>query len=234
MRNSVVAVAVLCAGCASYATPGGPVRLDQIGGGDNGEVVTRLPAPHFPASIAVVRVQAPEYKSYTADSYGKGRFSLVTAQELLNEEQVKSLTTWPAVDSATTLNPALLPIKLESLGDLRLAAAKLQADILLVFTVETAFQVKGQAYAPLSSIKLGGAPDADASVSSTASAVFTDVRTGYTYGSAQATAKLGDLASSWGSAAVVDKRRLEAEHLAFTQLLAEVEKTWAGIATQYQ
>jgi hypothetical protein len=231
---AAAAVALVCAGCASYVTPGASVRFDDINHGDNGEVESRLPSPHFPANVAVVRVQAPQYKSYSSGSYGKGRFSLVTSQQLLTDEQVKTLAAWPAVDSATLLNPALLPAKLESIGDLRLAAAKLQADILMIFTVDTAFQVKGEAYKPGSSISLGVVPDADAYVSATASAVFTDVRTGYTYGTAQSTAKVGDLASAWGSSAVVDKKRLDAEQLAFSQLMGDAAKTWAGIAKQYQ
>jgi len=117
---------------------------------------------------------------------------------------------------------------------LRLAAAKLQADVLLVYTVDTSFEIKGRGYGPLSVISLGLIPDRDACITSTAAAVFTDVRTGFTYGVAEATAKASDLSNAWDSSDAVDKKRLEAEHQAFALLLAQAEKTWTGIAQQYR
>jgi hypothetical protein len=233
LRKSFAAVAVLlCAGCAgSYVTPGGPVHLEDAGASDS---MPRQPSPHFPANIAVVRVQAPQYRSYSSDSYGKGRFSIVTSQELLTEAELQALAKWPAVESVSVLNPQLLPPKLDSLDDLRLAAAKHQADILLIYTVETAFRVKGKDYGPQASIPLGSRPDADSYVASTASAVFTDVRTGYVYGEAKASARLGDLDQAWESGKRVDRQRLEAEHQAFVLLSAEAQKAWAGITQQYR
>ena len=225
------ATALLCAGCASYRTPGGPVRLADIDGSDD---ASRLPSPHFPARVAVVRVQAPEYESFTSGSYGKGRYSVVTTPELMSDDALQAMAKWTAIEGITPLSPQLLPGKLDALDDLRLAAAKLQADIMLIYTVETAFQLQGRAVAPASSLSLGGKPDEDASVSSTASAVFTDVRTGFTYGRAEATAKTSDLGSAWGKASSVDQKRLETEQQAFKQLLAETEKTWDGIAKRYQ
>ncbi|WP_428310030.1 hypothetical protein [Hydrocarboniphaga sp.] len=228
------AAALLCAGCASYVTPGGPIRLADIDRADVASEAARMPSPHFPARVALVRVQAPQYKSFSSDSYGKGRYSVVTTQELLTDDELQQIAKWPAIEGVTPLSRLLLPDKLDSLDDLRLAAAKLQADIMLIYTVETSFQVQGRAVGPLTAISLGTAPDRDAYVTSTASAVFTDVRTGFTYGTAEATAKTSGLSSAWGEAKVVDKKRLEAEQQAFTQLLAETEKTWDGIAKRYQ
>jgi hypothetical protein len=236
LRNFVAAVvvALLATGCASYVTPGGPVRLADIDRADVAAEAARLPSPHFPARIAVVRVQAPEYKSFSSDSYGKGRYSVVTTQELLTDGELQTMAKWPAIEGITPLSRLLLPTKLDSLDDLRLAAAKLQADIMLIYTVETSFQVQGRSVGPLTAISLGTAPDRDAYVTCTASAVFTDVRTGFTYGTVEATAKTSGLSSAWGEAKVVDRKRLEAEQQAFTQLLAETEKTWGVIATRYQ
>lgn len=234
MRIPVAVIALLCAGCASYTMPGGPIRLEDINRADAAELASRQPSPHFPANVAVVRVQAPAYKSYSSASYGRGKFSVVTTPELFTEQQLQDLGQWPSVAGVATLNHFLLPNDLDSLDDLRLAAAKLQADILLVYTVGTAFRVQGQDYGPLAVISLGKAPDGDAYVASTASAVFTDVRTGYSYGTAEATAKASGLSDAWGSSDSVDKKRLEAEQQAFTQLLVEAQKTWAGITDRYR
>ena len=226
----VTAVSLVLSGCASYVTPGGPVNLGAINRVDIAEVASRKPAANFPATIAIVRIQAPQYRSYTSDAVGKGSFSVVATQELLTEEQLQSLSRWPSVTTVVPISRLLLPATLNSVDDLRLAAAKLQADIVLVYTIDTAFRVQGRAYGPLSVISLGLVPDRDAYVTSTASALFTDVRTGYTYGVAEATAKASGLTNAWGSRDTIDKKRLDAEQRAFLLLISEAEKTWQGIA----
>jgi hypothetical protein len=233
MRTLLLALVIVCSGCASYVTPGGPVRLEDINRADIAEVVSRKPSPNFPARLAIARVQAAQYKSYSSQSYGAGRFSVVTTQELITEEHFEGFGKWPAVAGVAPINRLLLPPTLESLDDLRISAAKVQADVLLVYTLDTSFRVQGRAYGPLSVISLGLAPDRDAYITSTASALFTDVRTGFIYGVAEATAKATGLTNAWGSSDTVDKKRLEAEEQAFALLVPQLEKTWAGIAKQY-
>lgn len=233
MRALLFALLALCSGCASYVTPGGPVHLEDIDRADIARVASRKPSPNFPARIAVVRVQAPQYKSHSSESIGTGRFSVVTTQELMTDEQFEAFSRWPAVAGAAPINRLLLPSTLESLDDLRLSAAKVQADVLLVYTLDTSFRVQGRAYGPLSVISLGLVPDRDAHITSTASALFTDVRTGFVYGVAEATAKATGLTNAWSSSDTIDKKRLEAEQQAFRLLMSQVEKTWAGIAQQY-
>ena len=233
MRTLLLALVAVCSGCSSYVTPGGPVRLEDIDRADIAEVAARKASPNFPARIAVAGVQAPQYKSYSSESVGTGRFSVVTTQELITEEQFEAFGNWPAVVGVVPINRLLLPSTLESLDDLRLSAAKVQADVLLVYTLDTSFRVQGRAYGPLSVISLGLVPDRDAHITATASALFTDVRTGFVYGAAEATAKATGLTNAWSSSTTVDKKRLEAEREAFLLLVPQVEKTWAGIAQQY-
>lgn len=234
MRTFVVASAVsllFCAGCASYVTPGGPVKLGEISHVDD-DMATRQPSPKFPATIGVVRVQAPRYASASTGSYGKGSFSIVTAQELIGEPQLKTIGGWASVGSVQTLDTSLLPPKFESLDDLRLAAAKLQIDVLMVTTVDTAFQAGGKTFGPASDFKVGKS-QTDAAIRSTASAVFIDVRTGFSYGQAQAGAQTTDLAAAGASEKSLDKLRLDTERQAFDAFLAEAQTTWAGIERRY-
>lgn len=233
MRTLLLSCVLLYSGCASYVTPGGAVRLDEINRADIAEIASRKPSPNFPARVAIVRIQAPEYRSYSSQGYGNGRFSVVTTQELITEEQFQKFGTWPSVAAVAPINRLLLSEKLESLDDLRLSAAKLQADVLMVYTIDTSFRIQGRSYGPLSAISLGLAPDRDAYITSTASALFADVRTGFVYGVAEATAKATGLTSFWGSSDTVDKKRVEAEQQAFILLTTEAEKTWSGIASQY-
>lgn len=235
MRQSVIAlVMLLCAGCASYVTPGGPVRLADLNPAAAADALQRQPSPPFPANLAVVRVQASEYESHSAKSIGEGPFSVVMSRELLNEQRLKNLSQWTSVDDVTTLDLQLLPSKLNSLDDLRLVAAKVQTDILLVYTVETAFLLQGKVVDPQSKISLREKPDADAQITSTTSVAFIDVRSGFTYGSTTATAKQSGLADAWASGDAVDKKRLETEQRAFTLLMTEGEKLWGGIVERYR
>lgn len=234
MKILALLVALLCAGCASYVTPGGAVKLDQIDSPDIAAAAARKPAPNFPARLAIVRVQAPHYRSYSNEAYGGGQFSVLTAQELLGDTDVQSIGTWPSLAGVVTVNRLLLPTRFSSLDDLRLAAAKVQADVLLVYTIDTTFRVLGRQHAKLSPISLGLIPDRDAYVTATASAAFIDVRTGFIYGLAEGTSQISGLTNVWSSGATIDRKRLEAEREAFGKGLAAAATTWATIARQYQ
>jgi hypothetical protein len=233
MRIVVFVLMLVCSGCASYVTPGGAVRLQDIDRPDIAAAAARKASPNFPARLAVVRVQAPQYRSYSAESYGNGRFSVLTTHELLTEDHMTSIQAWPALAGAIPINRLLLPPKLESYDDLRLTAAQIQADILLVYTLDTSFRIQGRGYGPLAAISLGVAPDRDAYITSTASALFIDVRTGFIYGVAESTAKASGLTNVWSSRSTIDKKRVEAEQQAFDGLMTQVATTWKGIAAQY-
>lgn len=235
MRNviAIIAVALLCGGCASYMTPGGPAPLPQIAGGDVGDTAQQ-PSPQFPLNLVAVRVQAPAYRSLTTRGYGKGHFSVITPPELMEAPQLQALVQWPQVAKVSVFDASLLPEKFGSLADLRFAAAKMQADVLLVYTVATSFRVNGHDRDPGGKIALGDKPDADAAVTSIASLAFVDVRTGFTYGATQASATVDGLADAWSSDAALDAKRLDAERQAFAALLVAAGKSWNGIVGRYQ
>ncbi len=233
LKALLCGLVIFSSGCASYVTPGGAVNLADINRKDIAEAASRKPSPSFPARIAMARVQAPQYKSYTSESYSYGRFSVVTTQELLTDEQVEGMSKWTSVAGVTPINRLLLPPNMDSIDDLRVSAAKVQADVLLIYTIDTSFRVQGRVHAPLSLLSLGMVPDRDAYITSTASALFTDVRTGFVYGLSEATAKSMGLTNAWGSSSTVDLKRIEAEQEAFKLLIPQLEKTWVGIAKQY-
>jgi hypothetical protein len=225
---------VMCAGCASYVTPGGSVRLTDIDRADIAEAVARKPGAKFPATLAIVRVQSPHYKSYSASGFGEGQFSVLTTQELLSDADIRDIQKWPGLTNVGTINRLLLPPRLESLDSLRVAAAKMQADIMLVYTLETSFKIQGRGYGPVSVISLGVVPDRDAYVTSTASAVFTDVRTGYIYGTVESSAQVSGLTTVWRTRSTVDKKRTEAELEAFRQMISLAATTWGQLIKRYR
>ncbi len=79
-----IAVLLLLAGCSStYITPGAGVQISTLAEADIAELMAREPVAEFPVNIAVVRVQAPGYYSHRSESYGIGRYSIVTTRDVV-------------------------------------------------------------------------------------------------------------------------------------------------------
>lgn len=235
--------AFVAAGCAAnYATPGRGADLREIATdssaarqGDDPSIVSALgtqPLARFPTGVAVVRVQAPGYKSETAEGWGTGRYSIITTRDIEARADLERLGKLPLVTGIGPINRLLLPTRLESDLELREAAARMHADVLLVYTLDTTFLVEDKA-APLSVVTLGLSPNQEAKVVCTASALLVDTRNGYLYGIAEATDRQSQLASAWTSGAAVDQTRRRTETKAFAKLVGELEKTWAGVVGTY-
>jgi len=228
-----LSVLILLSGCASYTTPGGSVQLNQLADADINELMSKKPAASFPANLTVARVQAPGYQSHNISSYGTGRYSVVTTREVETEKDFERLSQLPKVAGIAPLNKILLPSKLDSVKDLREAAARLRTDILLIYTFDTSFHAGAQKFAPLNTLMLGFLNNKEVSVTTTVSAAFFDVRTEYLYGLAEVTARDSKYASIWGTSGAVDDMRVKTEKEAFHKLLPEIERTWAGIIARY-
>ena len=238
MRRSlaVVALAVLSAGgCASsYVVPGGPAPLARMQQTDPSLRTSyeAKPAADFPAMVAVARLQSSGYHSRTANSYGYGQFSAVTTRDVESDADIARLSSMPGVRALAPVNRMLLPADLRSENDLRSAAARLRADVLLMYTFDTQFYIKNFA-APVSVVTLGLSPNERAYVTTTASAILVDTRTGFVYGGAETTASTDQAANAWTSDDAVDDSRRRTEKESFGKLVTELEKTWAGVVQQY-
>ena len=231
---SVVAMLLGLNGCASYTTPGAGVQLTQLADADINELMAKQPAAKFPARIAFTRLQASGYSAYGTESYGNGAFSVVTAREMENEADFMKLGQMEGVAGVAPLNRILLPAQLLSIKDLRLAAARLQTDMLLVYTFDTSFHVGSQHFAPLNAIALGFLENKEVTVTTTASAALFDVRTEFLYGVAESTAQQSGMSSLWSEESEVDDLRKKAEQAAFKSLVPEMAKTWQRLVKQYQ
>ncbi len=222
------------AGCATtYRTPGGPASISDIGDEDVAEAFAREPAAEFPANLIVVRIQAPGYYSYTLQSFGKGRYSVVTTRDIETDDDFERLEDLPQVADVGTISRVLLPSDLKSTRELRRAAAQLRGDIVLAYTIDTAFHTESDNVGPLSLISLGFVPNKMSYVTSTCSAAFIDVRTGYVYGITEATATEDRRSNTWRERTAMERARLKAERAAFDEALDEVEKLWASICAEH-
>jgi hypothetical protein len=234
-RTVCALASLILAGCATYRTPGAGVNIGEFSQGDAdiAEVMKREPAASFPARIAIARVEAPGYTTRGASCFGKGRLCLVTAREVETDGDFERLATLPQVAAAAPMNRMLIPGVLNTMKDLRLAAASLKADLLLVYSIDTRFNVESTDIGPLALVSLGFLPNKKARVNATASAALIDVRTGFVYGVAESTATEEQRASVWSTESAIDNSRLKAERGAFQSLLGEYDKLWRGVVRDH-
>ena len=193
----------------------------------------RKPLARFPAAVAVARVQAPDYASRTAQGWGRGNYCIVTTRDVEKPEQFEKLSKLPMIHGIAPISRTFLTTSHFTNDEpLRQAAAQLQADMLLIYTIDTAFYVRDMA-TPLTVVTLGLSPTREARVTTTASAVLVDTRNGYVYGAAEATEQNNRLASAWTSDDAVDMARLKTESAAFDKLVIDLERMWDGVVKRY-
>lgn len=236
LTRSLLAVAspiilLVVSGCATYTTPGAGVNLQNLSKSDQdiAELMKVEPASPFPARVAVARVQASGYSSRSNQCYGSGQYCVVTTRDVEPEASFERMGQLPQIAGLALMNRLLLPSRFESIKDLRRAAATLKTDLLLIYSFDTGFNVENTDIGPLALVSLGFLPNKKAIVTSTASAAIFDVRTGFVYGVAEATAVEEQRATVWSTSSAIDNSRMKAETDAFQRLVGEIDKLWGGI-----
>ena len=233
----------LLTGCSVYAAappPGAdfkavgltPAQRDAMTDDSISTALAKKPLAVFPTAVAVARIEGSGYRTDTAEGYGTGKYSVVFVRDVEKPAQFQRLSRLPMINGLAPLNPMLLPRDLQSERDLRVAAAQLHADLLLVYTLDTKF-VDTDMAGILTVVTLGASPNQHISVVTTASAVIVDTRNGYLYGTAEATEKRDGLSNAWFSEAAVDGSRRDTETAAFEKLVGELEGTWTAVVKQY-
>jgi len=226
----VAALAMLfLAACSTYRTPGSGVSIPELTTPSVADALARKPAASWPARIIAVRVQGSGYESYSNRGYGRGRYSVVTARDIETEADFARLGAMPKVAGVGALNRLLLPGNLDSADDLRTAAAQLQGDIVLMYTIDTTFRTETAQIGPLQLVSLGFFPNRKAKVTSTCAVALIDTRTGFVYGVAESTSTEDQRSDLWNKEEAIEKARAKAERGAFTAALGEVEKLWTQV-----
>lgn len=235
IHTTVAAICLALTGCATYTTPGAGVAVANLSAADQdiAETLSREPAASFPVRIALARVQAPGYVSGSNACFGLGRYCVVTARDIETEADLARIQALEGVVGAIPVNRLLLPQELNSIKDLRLAAAKLKADLVLVYSLDTRFSVDSKPLGPLAVVSLGFMKNKTAQVTTTASAVIFDVRSEFVYGVAEFTATENQEATIWSSGAAIDSARTKTEQQAFNGLMAEIEEVWTGVLNEH-
>lgn len=234
--------AALFTGCSEYHAPGGPADFRALGvtaeaqkagtPTDLNAAFERKPLAGFPANVAVARLQAPGYRSETAQGWGQGAYSIVLTRDVEPEDAIERLHKLPMIRGIAPVGRLLLPAQLNSDKELREAAARLQADMLLVYTLDTSFHQRDVAK-PISVITLGLSPTQATDVITTASAILMDTRSGFVYGVSEASSKRSGITTAWTSDSAIDHDRQKTEAEAFEKLVGEIEKMWKGTINEF-
>lgn len=228
----LVLSALLISGCAnrlSYTTPAAGVSLAEIDDTDIRGLFSTVPAASFPANIAIVRVQDSGYATRTNRGYGHGRYSIVTTRDIETDESFDKVSKLPLVHGIAPIGRLLLPPNPNTIKDLRAPAASLHADLLLIYSVDSSFAVDGKSLGPLSLVSLGFIKNKTAHVTATVAGVLVDVRTGFIYGTTEATATEEQRASIWSTELAIDTSRMKAEQEAFDSFVDEFQDLWTGV-----
>lgn len=220
-------------GCATYVTPPAGVSLAAIADDELRSYYDTQPASPFPANVAIIRVQDSGYNTGTAHGFGRGRYSVVTTRDIETDAALQEIVELSLVGNIAPIGRLLLPANASTMQDLRAPAAKLRADLLLVYTVDTSFTVDGTSLGPLSAISLGFVRNKKAHVTATVAGALIDVRSGYIYGTTEASATEVQSASLWSTQLAIDSSRLQAEAIAFEQFVGEFQSLWKGVVDVY-
>jgi hypothetical protein len=228
----IFVVTVLCSGCATYIPPSGRAELNALSSASMKEKFEAKPAAGFPAGITAVRVQASGYRNYFTEReggvYGQGRYSVITVKEVEDDADMQRIAKLPQVGGLISLSTLLLPQNLSSDQQLRDAAARLKADMVLLYTFDTSYH-NNDASVALNVISLGLSPTRKVYVNVAASALLLDTRTGFIYAALEANEKRQVLSNAWESRETADRARRDAEKAAFKALVNEFEKNWPQI-----
>lgn len=224
--------------CATkYTTPGSDVKISALADEDVSKILTNKPSAEFPVNIAVARIQAPNYSNYLynrRESVPNGNFSMVLTREPNEEKQINELAKLKGIKQIAPFNRLLLPYNYQTIKDLRLAAAKMKAQMLLVYTFDTEFSIDAKNYGPQNVFALGYLKNKEVEVRTTSSAALFDVQTEYLYGLSEATAEKTKKSNIWKENQEVDNLRIEAEKESFSNLAKEIEKMWNEVYNEYQ
>ena len=237
----ITLLSVIIISCAAnYTTPGADVKISNLADEDISKILQNKPSAEFPVNIAVARIQAPNYSNYTyqnrysrTENSGEN-FSMILTRDADEETSFAELGKLKGIKQISPFNKLLLPYNYKTIKDLRLAAAKMKASMLLVYTFDSQFSVDNKNYGPQNVFSLGYLKNKNVKVRSTASAALFDVQTEYLYGLSEATAEQSKTSNAWKKQDEVDNLRIETEKESFKKLTEQIKEMWSGVLEEYK
>jgi len=147
-------------------------------------------------------------------------------------EDIGRMNALSQVRAVSPLNRLVIPFVLNSDYELRAAAARMHADILVLYTIDTVFHETDRT-TPMTVVTLGATNNKRLRIMSTASAALLDTRSGYVYGLAEANREHEELQNAYKTEEEIDRIRRDVETGAFAGLVDELQTTWKGVLLEH-
>lgn len=193
------------ANAANSANPGKPDYTSAIDANFKSQ-----PAARFPARIALMQVQHNQFSSAGAAVSLPQKESLAAVEKHLTDKKV--------ITGIANLNNLLIDKNAPESQSIRLAASRVKADILVLYTLDTKSLTKDFEVGPLNLLLLGFVPNRNVTLNCKASAVVIDVRSGFVYGLTEADGSDWGIATVWNESSTTTRCSANAENQALTQL----------------
>jgi len=200
---------------------------------------TTQPAPvaHIPARIAVARVT---YRGnlfsirHQSDKEPRLSFGAQFSRTQGAADAGARLAKLPQVAGVAPLNHLLLPDEFDDDYALRLAASRIKADLLLIYSLYSERTTDGVEFAPVTIATLGLAPDKTITVGVTATCALIDVRTGHVLGRARAKRESTELSTDWHHLDATSAALDHAEDESLERLMDQFELCWRDVLQQWK
>lgn len=194
-----------------YVAPTSPIKGVK-------ETNTNLrPTVHFPARIAVARVQTRGSQIY-----------LIEDREFDRPEHQQTITSLPQISGIVNIDPGQLDSTSTNYTELRKAAHRLGCNMLAVYRFHSSSHTK-DASTLVSVATLGFAPTNAHTTNATVSLTIFDASNGYIYGVSEETARSKSLSTTWGSDNSTTSAAHKAQQEAYDKLIHKLPTFWNSI-----
>jgi len=197
------------------------------------DVLDKAPLARFPSSIAVVRVQGAGSQSRSNGvSYGRGAYRVILTPTVERPEHLEKIGGLSMVNGAVRLNRLVLQSNLSSDKELRTAAARLHADLTLIYTINTEWTIDDDPK-PLDKITFGLSRFRNVTVTSTATALLLGTHNGYVYATAEVARDKKYKDNAWNNSEQIEAAQEVLEQQAFDGLVEDFAKAWPQVIQLY-
>ena len=86
---NLIILLVFSACSTKYVTPGADVKISALADEDVAKVLSNKPTSEFPVSIAVARIQSPNYGNQNRHQNLNGNFSMILTREQFEEDKLQ-------------------------------------------------------------------------------------------------------------------------------------------------
>lgn len=200
---------------------------------DIAQTLELVPLARFPTTLAVVRVQsAAPYSRSGGVSYGRGAYSVVLTPTVETEAHLQTMRELDQLSGVVRLNRLVLGQQLQTDKELRKAAARLHADLVLIYTINTEWTIDDDPE-PLHAITFGLAKYKNITVTSTATALLLGTHNGFVYATSEVARNKQYKDNAWRTSEQIEQAQETLEQEAFDGLVDSFTASWPELIRVY-